>query len=296
MNMLRKSLHVCRAEYLSWRKDLRIYLVFVLLFAVTFTYDAPLFEYSREISYPLSPWLLPFQLMGYTSRMMTFGCAALFFANVFRSGKAGQSVLIRCGYKSVLLGKILYILSASLLYCVLYEVITLLPRIGQIYFTTGWGKFLQMWSENIALSSGKFIPGSLYLINSASGMQMSIWSFLHMWMSVATIGLLMFLLNSGGGFLRGALMVGCLMGLDKLSTAIAFRQVYFLVWISPLTWSNAYMVDFGTVAPEEGLVVLAKGYVDTASVVLNIVLIGLLCFLTYRSYRNGSKREWIHLQ
>lgn len=296
MNMLRKSLHVCRAEYLSWRKDLRIYLVFALLFAVTFTYDAPLFDYSREISYPLSPWLLPFQLMGYTSRMMTFGCAALFFANVFRSGKAGQSVLIRCGYKSVLLGKILYILSASLLYCVLYEVITLLPRIGQIYFTTGWGKFLQMWSENLTLSSGKFIPGSLYLINSASGLQMSIWSFLHMWMSVTTIGLLMFLLNSGGGFLRGALMIGCLMGLDKLSTGITVKQFNFLVWISPLTWSNAYMVDFGVVPTDAGLWVITNGYVNVASIVFNIILIGLLCFLTYRSYRNGSKREWIHLQ
>lgn len=295
MNMLRRSLHVCRAEYLSWRKDLRIYLVFALLLAVTFSYDAPLFDYSRQISYPLSPWLLPFQLMGYTSRMMTFGCAALFFANVFRSGKAGQSVLIRCGYKSVLLGKILYILSASLLYCVLYMLITILPRIGQIYFTPGWGKFLQMWSENIALSSGKFIPGSLYLIESAPGLQMTVWSFLHMWMSVATIGLLIFLLNSGGGFLRGGLMVGFLMGLDKLSTAISLPHFDFLTWISPLTWSNAYLVDFGIVPTEEGLRAITRNYADAAAVVFNIILIIVLCFLTQRSYCNGSRREWIHL-
>ena len=91
-------------------------------------------------------------------------------------------------------------------------------------------------------------------------------------------------------------MIGCLMGLDKLSTAIIISKMNFLVWISPLTWSNAYLVDFGTAVPDEGLTMLGEGYANTASIVFNIILIGLLCFLTYCSYRNGSKREWIHLQ
>ena len=91
-------------------------------------------------------------------------------------------------------------------------------------------------------------------------------------------------------------MIGCLMGLDKLSTGITVKQFNFLVWISPLTWSNAYMVDFGVVPTDAGLWVITNGYANVASIVFNIILIGLLCFLTYRSYRNGSKREWIHLQ
>lgn len=295
MSMFRKSLRVCRAEFISWRKDYRIYLVFFLLLNFVLMYTDDLFAYSAQLNYPITPWLLPLQMMGINNRMIVYGCAVLYFSNIFRSRSADQAILIRCGYKAVLLGKLLYILLAALIYGVLFEVFTILPRLNQIYFSWDWGRFLWEYSGNRAVSAGRHIPGSLYILNSGRGWSMTLWSFLHLWLSLVLVGLLMFILNSGGGFLQGTVATGVLLGIDKATTGLIYAPLCFVPWVSPLTWSNAYLVDFGVVETDEMLFTIPVWYADAASILLNAALIALLCLLTYLSYRRGSRRQWIHL-
>ena len=295
MSTLRKSLRICRLEFAALKRDVRFYLVLFLLLSLVLSYTNGLFSFSARIKTPVTPWLLPLQMVGNVNRMIVYGCAALFFSNLFRNRNADRSVLIRSGWRAVLLGKLLYVLLAAFLYCILYVAATLLPHIGRLYFSSEWGDVLQQWSEDGSLSVGMQIPGSLYVLQSGSGPSLTLWSLLHLWLALVTIGLLMFWFNSGGGFLRGGVAAGVLLGLDRMTGALLLPGLGWLPWVSPLSWSNPMQVDFGRVPLEAGIVGVPAWYADAAAVLLNLLLIALIVAFAHASYRNGSRREWICL-
>ena len=300
MSTLRRSFRVCRAELIRWRKDYHVWLILALVTAFSLLYLAPYYEFSIKLGIPSSPWLLPMELVGRNFRPILFGCAAFLFSGLSSRSSSQRMLYVRTGVKSLLLGKLDYVVLVSFLYTLFCILIALLPHVSRIYLTKDWGPLLQEWCFRKSETTGWQLANELRVLQSGTGLYMTLEMFLLFWMANLVIGLVVFGLNAGGGVLRGVFGAGVLVGMDMLgglgvNGLFGIRHSWFF-WISPLGWCSPSLLDFGLLSQTSAELLfptVVQAFLLYGGLILFLVL--ALWLMTLFTYRNGSRRQWIRL-
>lgn len=295
MKLLHKSFCVCLGRLRRSVRDVRVYGLLLLLLLFLLQYTGPMFAYAAELSYPLTPWLLPFMLTSQKSRLITYGTLLLLFANLFAKDRVQKSILIRSGRKAYLIGTHLYIITVAFSFPLVLEILLVLPHLSQIYFSTGWGKFLGLWTVRQAQMSGVILYISADVISSLSAASAMGYSILLLGLTGAIIGEVIFLLDSFFGNVSGIICAFILIGMDYFMVNGFFERIsQQALWahIFPLWWSNLDWLRFHGEVQE--FMYPSVQYALAASSILLMVLI-LASFLLDRLAKALPKYQFFQL-
>lgn len=293
MNGMRKMWSVCRLEFSKWKKAYRLYMIGVLLFLFFYQYTGQLFLFAKEKQYPVTPWLLPFLLSSKNARWAIYFCAILFFSNLFSEQKVEKYVIVRCGRKAYLGGKMLYVLCASAVYTLLIALLPVLQHLDCIYIGAEWGKIFGAWSRMTSLHTKAGIHISETILKNLSCGEAMVMSFFLLWLTTSVIGTTVFFFNSVSGNAYGVMAGGVLVGMDMLSCFIPMQkdQAMFL-YISPVSCSNLDLLLYRTELLQKELPGMAYAFALNVGL---LILYAVMAFVLMRAtYRSGSKVQLFH--
>ena len=295
MSGIHKAWIVCKLEFLRWKKAYRLYMILGLLFLFSLQYIEPIFDFAKQMDYPVTPWIFPFFLTSMKSRFSIYFCAILYFSNLFSVQPVEKYLLLRSGGRSYLLGKVFYILAAAFVYTVLVAVLPLLPHVGQIYWSSDWGVVLGSYERlySYHTSVGAYI--SELVIRYLTPLEAMSASFGLLWLTLSILGAMLYLLNAASGKIYGSIAAGILVGVDYFTLAFwdFDWETAFSIYLSPISCSNLHFLLYGTDTKQFWYPTIGTSF--GILIGLLVVLIALMFILQRIVYRSGSTHQCFHM-
>lgn len=256
MDKLKSVFHVCNNNYLKWRSTPRVTLVFLLLAVFLFYSTAGTRALTATQNMGITPWLFPFILsfplniiIFYLALILLF-CDAPFFDEQF------PYLCMRSGRKVWVMGQILYLITASLIYVVAAYLLSILFCLPNLGFSQDWGKILRMMTMPMSNQFTKdYLTGIMQnpaqcanVMAQYAPLQATLLSMLLMWLNGVFLGLLMFTVNlrarQGVGALAAAFFV-CLDFFALLFSDAHGFEANLIYYFSPVSWVNLANLQMG---------------------------------------------------
>ena len=245
-----KNLFLCTGTSLKkWPVNPRIYAVAAALVVFTGWQLHGLTRYAHAAGFAVAPWVFP-HILGYPI-MILVDCSliALMFSDApFLDGHT-PFVLIRTGRLHWVLGQLLYIIVAGLLYTLAYYLVTALLLIPNLQLTMDWGKILR----TLALDSGSAAKYSISLevfidsnlVSKFSAVEATLLALGLHWLVTVFIGVLIFSLNLITRRSVGLIATGIFIFISYVCAYIGRMTLGMGVYyLSPLTWICASYLNW----------------------------------------------------
>ncbi|MBQ9082465.1 MAG: hypothetical protein IJY28_03075 [Clostridia bacterium] len=195
MDKAKRVLFCANVNFLKWRRNFNVILLFILWFVWSTEHIRPVAQYCQDNGYVISPWVLPFQISNVNTILVYVFTLIVLFANAPFCDFSSPFVMIRTGKAAWFRGQLLYIVGAGFvltLFTYASALVTLAPCLG---FSMNWGGVLIGLAEQPALMAGYdgHILPKLAIIQSYSGAEATLLAFLLLWgMAVLTGSILLF--------------------------------------------------------------------------------------------------------
>lgn len=253
-------------NFRKWRVTPRLYVVAAVTLVQMLWCWIPLMQYSLSLGVPVTPWGFGF-MYGHPTMLMTNSCLLLLlFCNAPFSDTHTPFVVIRTGRRNWMVGQLVYIAAASLLY-VLYQfglmLLILSPSLG---FSWSWGSVL--WQ--IAFSGyDPAYTGSLgpvkEVITQYSGLAYTLLSMLIMWLAGMLMGCLVLCFNLLSGRSLGVAISGVFCFLSYFCQYVGYTLFGGRIfWLTPMAWVYPPILQGGRYPT-----------VQQAILVLTVLIVGL---------------------
>lgn len=238
LKMIHKDIRI-NFRYLLAQKKTYMILIMILAFGAWSTMN--IYSASVKSGIRVAPWVFP-EYFSMPVMHLVYGFLTItLFADAPYVNHMSRMVEVRTGRRNWILGQIIYTVELAFLYTFTYLVSSVLFLLPRIYFTTGWGEFLQKASE----SKIDGVMGiSQEMIQTYSPGKAMLYSFLGVWGVTVLMAMLIFFLRMFAGHSAGAAAVGFLTFLSYFCTFIGgmtFGNVIYKV--SPVSWIYLYSVD-----------------------------------------------------
>ena len=258
----RMSCKVCVDSIRKWRGDARIAAIMILAFLFEWILIADLRHLCDEYQLSFSCWFFVFLFKGIQAMFHFFGILLLFCDAPFVD-KQQMDVILRVGKKNWFRGKILYIITASLLYFLYLFFISIAAFWPNVGFTLKWGELISVLSAQHNSVLRRDIV-AYYTPLEAFGVQ-----FMVCMMFAVFLGLLIFYMNLfkyknlGAGIACTLILTGGISGLNTLNGS------RLIVYFVPMMWTDIelYIKDSGGIPLAYAVTLLGIGI---------MVLIGLI--------------------
>lgn len=246
--MITNAINIAMLGFRRWGTNIRYPLLLVLLFIFLWWILDPVKSLAYQTGYATNLFMLPFVASAETSQLIFFAGALFLFANAPFSDEMQMFVMFRTGRRSWVLGQIFYIAGSAVIYVAiifLFSIIILAP-IAMVN-TDDWGKIVGTLcytnagsTMHLGFSVSEKIVSALTPL-SALGFQLVLEA-----MSVAVVGLIVFLVNLISPVRIGLFIGGILVLLDLLITNI-MSSVFFA--FSPVSLARLSVLDFSGTNP-----------------------------------------------
>lgn len=249
MNTFRAALLVCRLNLYKWIKKPNILCIFVVQAAFLVNHLSGLRQFSQRAECPICPWVFPFLL---SPMVLVFFCAlaTLLFADAPFLDREYTLVAIRTGRKTWLLGQLIYICAASLIFSVtvcLTSIVVLLPYST---FSSGWGKLLLTLADSPFMAKSYGVTASVITITkdltmTFSPAQAMLLGIVLLWLVSMLIGVLIMFF---GIFVKPMSGIAASAFFIVLSYFSYFQGAFSLgswvTYISPYTWASPLRINW----------------------------------------------------
>lgn len=263
----KKAVLVTGSNFICWRKDYRIWFVFLIEGFLVCRYLSGITRYGLETNTTCTPFLLAVLFTdgtianGLLKVLIYFGLIVLLCNAPFRDQRI-HYLVIRSGKKAWWLGECLYILGASLVYILFLALISMLAVAPVITWKPFWGSAM----NRILREGSEVMNEYLNHLLVPSEIIHTIYPFAAQWMtaligwlSFSALGFLIFLVNElTGTFMLGSLAAAFFVLLDPIVRWLAFaRSRYWWYYASPVSWSSIEHWDMlGVNRPLNGMAVV----------------------------------------
>lgn len=266
--LFKRSFLIASTSLMKWKRDYRIWFVFLIEGFFTCHYLYGLVHYACVIKSTLTPYLLSFLFFdasianGLLKVLIYFGVIILFCNAPFRDCTF-YYVVLRSKKKSWWLGNCLYILIASAVYLVFLSLVCAGIALPVATLKPFWGSVVQ----SLLVEDGEILNSYLgNLVFSRDVIQIlypdsAQWmTFGIAWLSFSGMGLLIYAVNElSGTYMLGCIVAGFFVLLDPVVRWIGFRSQW-LYYVSPVSWSSIeHWKLLGVDRPlDQGIVVIAN--------------------------------------
>ncbi len=290
---------VCIYHYSRWRKNWRIVLSFVLGAVIAFLLTENVVDFSAEYDLTLQifePFIWVFG--DGTSILLVALAVILLFADMpFLDGSVPY-YLIRIRVRTWVLGQMLYLITASLLYTVYILLMTILFCFRNAFIGNMWSPTAAKLAYS-GLSETYFIPAQLKTFEMVRPIECMVNIFILMLLYILVAVFVMYLVtllkNQAAGIAAAFIfhLYGFLLNADglasifRLSTEVTYRASIWCGWLSPLRQATFPTHDFGY----DRLPTLAATYGIFTGLIVIMAVIVLWRMKYYSFYFAGNTEE-----
>lgn len=238
-----KSIVSCtKADFLLWKRDPRILFVGVFVLAYMIVMLWPVRRFSAAVGIAVSPWCFPF-LMFQGGTLVLMSCATVLFCNAPFGTAQLPFILLRTGRLQWLIGQLLYIFLAALVYTLFVLLSSIAVLFPYVRFTGEWGTIIDtIFTTGTPYEMGYPIAlqGSAYVYFELKPLQAVFLSSLLFYLSTVLLGAAAFFGNLVSDGMLGVYFDGFLICLSSVASIAgqispAGAWIYYL---SPISWSS----------------------------------------------------------
>lgn len=245
-----KNIFFCSlTNFKKWIVDIKIYVLFVFILVFSIWNVAEVYAYSKLTGIGVSPWFFPHLLNVPVTVPIYAFFAMLLFSNAPFIDRHMPFILVRTGRITWVLGQLLYIFLASLLYTMINYLITVMAFIPRIDFTSDWGKIIRTLATNPNIAAEKGIEKTVNIQNGIvttfSAIEATLLSLGLFFLVTFFIGVVIFSLNLMIGKMSGLIAIGILAFISYFSIFVGRITIGLKVfYLSPLSWTSLQYVDW----------------------------------------------------
>lgn len=259
----------------KWAINARIYALLALLLVFSVWNLSGIYSYALNVGYGVSPWVFP-HIMIHSTAMPVYACfAILLFCDAPFIDRHMPFLMMRTGRNSWLLGQLLYIVMASLLYTFVNYLITVVTFLPIMDFTGDWGKVLRTLAANPSaayekgIHSTTVISGSI--VSSFSAIDATLISLGMFFLVTLFTGILIFCLNLAAGKFTGVITAGILAFISYFCIFIGMMTIGLKIYyFSPFSWASMQFIDW-TGSGDAPSFAYAAIFLLAASLLLSII-------------------------
>lgn len=245
-----KNVFLCAIiNFQKWKVDVKIYTLFILIFVFSLWNFSGIYEYGRSVGEGVGPWIFP-HIFTMPLTMPIYGCfAILLFSNAPFVDRYMPFVIARVGRGNWILGQLLYIFLASIVYTIIHYIITILSFFPYIDFTQDWGKVIRTLAVNPDSAYEKGIEMTVMMQNAIvmtfSAIDATLISLGLFFLVTLFIGIVIFSMNLIVGKMSGVITAGLLVFISYFSIYVGRLTIgYKVYYFSPLSWNSLQYIDW----------------------------------------------------
>lgn len=244
MTHIAKNTLLCTSvSFRKWAVDTKLLVLAVLILTFSLSNYVDIGTYARAVGARVSPWLFP-HILNAAIFVPLYGCfAILLFSDAPFIDRHMPFLIIRTGRLPWILGQMLYIVLASILYSIFQYACTIVAYLHCLELTTDWGKVLRTLASNPMSPYDKGIQLTVGVDNSIiasySAVGATLLSLGLFTLMTVFLGMLIFCLNLIAGKMTGILVAGVLAFASYFSLGIGqFLLGPRILFFSPLNWGS----------------------------------------------------------
>lgn len=271
-------LRIAVMEILKWINNPRVFISFIATFLFSHHFLASVRTFVRLKHHGINPVIMPLYLSDSYMIFIYLLLAVMIFSNAPFLDAAAPYELIRSGRSRWFLGKILYVLMASVIYSTLVFISTIIFFVPFISFEKSWGKVIFTLARTTAGDDfgGRFID--LSIVNTHSALKASIYVFIQFSFQVVIIALIVTVINIA---IKRSLIPGilCASAYAILPSVADFWDWDFIraYWPSSfLSLKNIYPIRPFT------FVNMISGLGISSLIIILLIIIGIWRFKSYQ--------------
>lgn len=267
-----KSIVSCtKTDFLLWKRDPRIVAVGVFVLAYMIVMLWPVRRFSAAVGIAVSPWCFPF-LMFQGGTLVLMSCATVLFCNAPFGTAQLPFILLRTGRFQWIIGQLLYIFLASLVYTVFVLLSSIAVLFPYVRFTGEWGTIIDtIFTTRTPYEMGYPIAlqGTAYVYSELKPLQAVFLSTLLFYLSTLLLGVVAFFGNLVSDRMLGVYFDGILICLSAVASIAGQISPVgtWIYYISPISWSSLNGVVLHDAGKHPHI-----GYAVTIMVVLLVAL------------------------
>lgn len=249
MDKCKNVFYVCENNFLKWKNSPRTYICFFMLVVFLYYMTAGTRALTAAENMAVTPWLFPFLLSYSLSLCALFFTLILLFCDAPFFDEQFPYLCMRTGRLVWVIGQILYIVFASLIFTLVNYVLSLLLCLPNLGFSRDWGKILRMMSMPMSGDFQKLYltgvmkdsAGSANVMSLYTPIQATLLSLLLMWLVSVFLGLLMFAINLRAHQGIGALAASFFVLFDFFASIFSNGHGFtapVIYYFSPVSWTN----------------------------------------------------------
>lgn len=263
-----RGIKCCWHELLGWWKNPKTIASFLIVFLFVFHLLKTTRSFAKMVGIGVTPWVFPYLFTDPISLFLIELVILFVLSDVPNYDQSQTFVLLRVGKLPWMLGQLLYLAVASLIFCFAIYAFSVLCMAPYVEFSAGWGKVIGTLAQtNAAVQYGTM--GYPYeIMKDYSPIHATAISFFLFWLSDVLLGEVLMLLNL---FVHRGIAVTVASALILLPYLIYFSSAYNLLKFSPMSWCNLmYINQAGSNYPslQYAFTVLLVGIVILAIVIL----------------------------
>lgn len=240
MDSIKRIMHLCMNNIRRWAANPRCYVIAVLGAVWIHYLVSPILTFSQAVDVKVTPWAFPFTLIDWYPPMVIMLGVVLLFCDAPFMNNSTPYECIRSGKKYWVLGQLLYVVTASLIFVLLLVLVSILCLAPNIDFSSGWGKIYNTLAQTNAGIGQVFIPISYRIILSYSPLDATLLTALILFLETIFVGLVMFALNMITKRIGGVFAGMLLAFLPAFASVVGIPQFYYF---APTAWANLDMLD-----------------------------------------------------
>ena len=198
MNSLRQIFYCAGINFRKWFTKPQYFILVLLTVQINLVSFLGYTFFCLKTDSLISPWVLPFMTSG-TVPISIYGflCVLLFCDAPFNDAHT-PFVLIRTGKQNWVLGQLLYIFIASLLFILFYYCIAILVLSPVLGYSSDWGGVIRAAGTNPSIFRQYDLPLTpqvglnSWVLQTFSPLSATLFSLLLMWLTTAFAGVLIF--------------------------------------------------------------------------------------------------------
>ena len=240
MNRLKWMQKCVSVNLCNWSVTPKIWIIIGIMAVYTIGNVSGVLEYSSEIGIRVTPWIFP-HYFNVPAMWIVYGFLTVsLFSDAPFHNASSQFIEVRVGKKTWIQGQCLFIIEASLLYALLYFVMTFIISLPRIYFTAGWGKLIEklVYSDVGAVQ----ITGLIFdrnILEKFSPIQALFISLIILWLVSCFLGMLILACRIVIGGNAGNIAAGIEVFLAYFSIYIGVRVFGSRIFrFAPVSWIN----------------------------------------------------------
>lgn len=252
MNEWKTAFLCARINFRKWIVTPRIWVLAVFLACFLAYNSSGLVQLASAMNSGVTPWVFPGLFL--TPVMVSvFGCfTMLLFCDAPFLDRHTPFVEIRTGRKAWILGQLLYIILASLVYTVYVFLVSVLVLVPHLELSGDWGVLLRSLAADSSLASQKGIALTVFadpvIVGQFSGPQATLIACAFFWLVAVLVGVLIFAFNIMVGKMSGLVAAGAVIALSYYSVYLAqasFHNGWIFHYVSPLNWCSISNLNWG---------------------------------------------------